>query len=130
MKIFGREPALVIGAIGALLTFLAGLNLPGLDAGAASGITALITAVVMAATTRPVAPALFTGILAAAVAVAAEYGLNVPDSTVAAASAVVVAVFALIARGQVTPAADPRPLAGVAWSDAPRGTGSRVMRHP
>jgi hypothetical protein len=104
MKIFGREPALVIGAIGAVLTFLAGLNLPGLDAGAASAITALITAGIMAATTRPVAPALFTGVLAAGVAVAAEYGLDVPDSTVAAASAVVVAVFALVARGQVSPA--------------------------
>lgn len=104
MKIFGREPALWIGAAGALLTVLAGLNLPGLNAGQASALTALIAGVLMAATTRPVAPALFTGVLAAGVAVAAEYGFSVSDGTVAALSGAVLAVFALVTRGQVSPA--------------------------
>lgn len=105
MKIFGREPALWIGVVGAFLTFLAGLNLPGLNAGQSAAITALVSGVIMAVTTRPVAPGLFTGVVGALAALGAEYGLNVPDTTVAAASALVVAVFALLARGQVSPAA-------------------------
>jgi hypothetical protein len=104
MKLFGKEPALVIGVIGAVLTFLAGLGLPGLDAGAASALTAFIAGVIIAATTRPWAPGLFTAVVGAGAALLTEYGLNVPDSTVAAASALVVAVFALLTRGQVSPA--------------------------
>ncbi|AGL13890.1 hypothetical protein [Actinoplanes sp. N902-109] len=56
--ILGREPSLIIGAIGSLLTVLAALGLPWLDAGAAAAITALVSAGIIAATTRPVAPVL------------------------------------------------------------------------
>lgn len=105
MKIFGREPALVIGAVGALLTVLAALNLPGVTAGAAAAITALIAAAVTAWTTRPVAPALFTGVIAAGAVLLAEYGYHVPDGTVAAIGGAVVAGFALFGiRPQVVPA--------------------------
>jgi len=103
-KIFGREPALVIGAIGSLLTVLAALNVPGIDAGAAAAITAAVSALVIAFTTRPVAPALFTGVVAAGAALIAEYGYNVSDGTVAAISGAVLAGFALFGvRPQVAP---------------------------
>lgn len=103
MKIFGREPALVIGVIGAVLTTLAALNITGVDAGAAAAITAFVSACIIAATTRPAAPALFTGVVAAGAALLTEYGLNVSDGVVAAVSSTVLAVFALVARGQVSP---------------------------
>lgn len=101
--IWGREPALFLAAAGALLTVLAALNLPWLDAGAAAAITALVSAGVMAWATRPATPALFTGIVTAGAALLVEYGLDVSDKVVAAVTALVLAVFALIARGQVSP---------------------------
>jgi hypothetical protein len=102
-QLWGREPALVIAAIGAVLTTLAALNVPGIDAGAAAAITAFISACVIAWTTRPAAPALFTGVVTALAALLVEYGLNVSDGTVAAVSGTVLAGFALITRGQVEP---------------------------
>jgi hypothetical protein len=113
MKIFGREPALIISAIGALVTLLVALNIPGLSAGAGAAITSFLTAVIIAFTTRPVAPALFTAVVAAGAALFAQYGLHVSDGVVAAASSVVLVGFALFGiRPQVTPTADPRPLDG------------------
>ncbi|MDR7278946.1 hypothetical protein [Catenuloplanes atrovinosus] len=107
MKIFGREPALVIGAIGSLLTVLAALGTPGIDAGAAAAITSLAAAVIMAITTRPVAPALFTGAVAAGAALLAEYGFAVSEGTVGAISGAVIAAFALFGvRPQVEPAGE------------------------
>ncbi|WP_326564567.1 hypothetical protein [Micromonospora peucetia] len=109
MKIFGREPALVIGAIGSLLTVLAALNVPGLSAGQAAAVTALVAAGITAWATRPVAPALYVGAVAAGAVLLAEYGFHVSDGTVAAIGGAVVAGFALFGvRPQVTPAADPR----------------------
>jgi len=106
MKILGREPALIVGAIGSILTVFAALNLPGLSAGAAAAITAFLSAVLIAVTTRPVAPALYTGVIAASVALLAQYGFNVPDGVVAALPAAVLAVFAIFGvRPQVTPTA-------------------------
>ncbi|MEU4367570.1 hypothetical protein [Micromonospora chersina] len=108
MKLFGREPALIIGAIGSLITVLAALNLPGLSAGAAAALTALVTAGVTAWTTRPIAPALYVGVVAAAAALLAEYGFHVSDAAVAAIGGAIVAGFALFGvRPQVTPKADP-----------------------
>lgn len=102
--LFGREPALVLGFIGAVLTFLVSLNISFLDAGAAAAILAVITALVTAAVTRPIAPALFAGIITAAAALGAEYGLDVSDGTVAAASALLLAAFSLAGvRNQVSP---------------------------
>lgn len=114
MRIFGREPALVISAVGAFVTLLVSLNIDGLSAGAGAAITTFLTAVVIAATTRPVAPALFTAIVSAGAALFAEYGLHVADATVAAVSGVVLVGFALFGiRPQVTPNADPRPVQGI-----------------
>lgn len=104
MRIWGREPALIISAVGALLTVLAALNLPWLDAGAAAAITALVSAGIIAATTRPVAPALFTGIVTATAALVAQYGFDLSNELVAAVSAAVLVFCALFGiRPQVTP---------------------------
>lgn len=114
MKIFGREPALVIGAIGSLLTVLAAFNMPGLTPGAAAAITAAVTAVIIAVTTRPVAPALFTAAVAAGAALIAEYGYHLSDGTVAAISGAVLAGCALLGiRPQVVPVSDAPPARAV-----------------
>lgn len=114
VKLFGREPSLVIGAVGSVLTVLAALNLPGFSAGAAAALTALVSAAVIAFTTRPVAPALYTGVITAGAALLAEYGLHLSDGLVAAISAATLALFALAGvRPQVTPSADPQPAANI-----------------
>lgn len=103
MKLLGREPALWLSVLGSVVTVLVALNLPYLTAGQGAAIVAGVTAVLMAVTTRPVAPALFTGVLAAGVALFAQYGVHLNDAMVGGLTAVVLSVFALLARGQVSP---------------------------
>lgn len=112
IKIFGREPALWLAAIGAVVTWAVSLELHWLNAGQATAIVTFITAVVIALTTRPIAPALFAGAVAAGAAMFAEYQLNVSDAFVTGLGAVILAGFALFGiRPQVTPAADQAPTA-------------------
>lgn len=103
MKIFGREPAAVVAAVGSILTVLAAIGLPWLNAGQAAALTGLIAAVALVATTRPVAPGLVTGVVTVGAALLAEYQLHVSDAVVGALSAAVLAVFALVSRQQVAP---------------------------
>lgn len=110
--ILGREPALWTGAVVAVLSALATFNIPGLSAGQAFAVGGLVTAGITAATTRPIGPGLFTGLLTALVAVMAEYGTRLPESQVAVLSAVVLSVFTLLTRQQVSPPQD-APITGV-----------------
>lgn len=103
MKILGREPALIVGVIGAFLTTVAATGVDFLSAGQAAAATAAITAIVIAVTTRPVGPALFTGAWTAIVALLAEYQLDLSDELVGAVSGLILAVFAFITREQVSP---------------------------
>lgn len=104
MKILGREPALWLALIGAVLTWAAGLGLDWLNPGQATAAVTFITAVVIATTTRPYAPALFTGALAAGAALFAEYGLHWSDAAVTGLGAIILAGFALFGvRPQVSP---------------------------
>ncbi|MGH3584710.1 MAG: hypothetical protein ACRDQ0_00140 [Pseudonocardia sp.] len=115
MRIFGREPALIIATVSAALSLLVSFGF-GLSAEQAGAIVAVISAVFAAATavlTRPIAPSAFTGLVAAAVALLAAYGLNVSAETVGALNAVVLAVLGLLTRGQVSPTKDTTSPAGV-----------------
>lgn len=104
MKLFGREPALWASLATSLVSVLVAADLPWLTAGQGAALIALIGAVVIAITTRPVAPALFTGIVAAAAALVAEYGLDLSDALTTAVSATVLSVCALLGvRPQVSP---------------------------
>lgn len=99
-----REPALWIGLIGSVLTTLATLNVHWLPASAVAAILALLTAVATAFTTRPVAPSLYVGVVAALAAVLAQYGFHVSDAVISAVSGIIVAGFALFGvRNQVSP---------------------------
>jgi hypothetical protein len=106
MKPFGREPALWVGVLASVLSFLVTLNIHGLtDQQAAlivSGVNA-IAAVVIAIRTRPIAPAVFTGAVSSLAALAVGYGLHVAPATVGALNLVVLSVLALVTRGQVSP---------------------------
>ena len=106
MKIFGREPALIIASISAALSLLVTFQF-GLSAEQAGAIVAVISAVFAAATaavTRPIAPSAFTGLVAAVAALLAAYGLELGPEKIGALNAVVLAGLGLLTRGQVTPA--------------------------
>jgi hypothetical protein len=103
MKIFGREPAAFIAAVGSVLTVLAALNIEFINAGQAAAITSALSALVIAWLTRPIAPALLTGFVSAAAALFAEYHLVVSDEVVGGVSAAVLSLFAFITRPQVAP---------------------------
>lgn len=103
MKIFGREPAAVVAAIGSVLTVLAAMHLPWLTAGQAAAVTAVVSALVLLWATRPIAPALVTGAVATGAALFSAYGLHASDEFVGGLTAAVLAVFALITRAQVEP---------------------------
>lgn len=112
MKIFGKEPALIIALIGAVVTWAVSLGLDWLNAGQATAIVTGISAVIIAFTTRPIAPALFTGAVAAGAAIFAEYNLAVSDEFVTGLGAIILAGFGLFGvRPQVTPASNPVPIA-------------------
>lgn len=112
IKIFGREPALWLALIGALLTWAAGLGLDWLDTGQAVAITTGLTGVVIALTTRPWAPGLFVAAVSALAAMFAEYGLNWSQAAVTGLGGIILTAFALFGiRPQVTPAADQAPTA-------------------
>lgn len=104
MKLFGREPALIVGFVGAVLTSLAALELPWLSAGQAAAITAAVSAVLIATLTRPFAPALFVGAFTVVAALFAQYGLELSDEIIAGISGAILAGFSLFGiRPQVTP---------------------------
>lgn len=112
-NIFKREPALWIAAISAILGVIVSFGWSGLDDADATNIMALINAgayFITAIKTRPVALSAFTGLLTTGAILAAGYGFDVPQATLGALQLALVAVVTLVLRGQVTPAADPRPL--------------------
>jgi hypothetical protein len=109
MKIFGREPTLVLQTVSALLAVFVAVGLPNLSAEQAGVIIAVLSAAIGAANAflvRPLAPAAFTGLITAGAALLAAYGLDVSQPVVGAISAAVVTVLGLVTRQQVTPVPD------------------------
>lgn len=105
MKIFGREPALIVSTLSAVLSLIVTFNIgmSGEQAGAIVAVTSAVFGAIVAAMTRPVAPSAFTAVVAAGAALLAAYGLDVSAETVGATNAVVLAVLALLTRAQVSP---------------------------
>lgn len=101
-----REPALIVGVLSGALSLLVALNFHGLSSDQAALIVAAVTAgggVATALTTRPIAPAAFTALVAAVAALLAGFHFNVSPGTVAAVNGLVLAVLTLVTRHQVTP---------------------------
>jgi hypothetical protein len=109
-KLFGREPALWIGTLTALLAVAAGFGLPGVDDGLIAALTAFLTAgsgAWTAVRVRPVAPAVFTGVITTGATLLAAFGLDLAQQQVALVTAAAMAVMALVTRAQVTPDREP-----------------------
>lgn len=101
-----REPALLSGALAAVLSLLVALHFHGLTSDQAALIVAAITAAggaIVALSTRPIAPGVFTAAVPAVAALFAGFGYHADPSVIAGISAVLAAVIALITRHQVTP---------------------------
>lgn len=100
-----REPALIIGIVGSVLTSAAAMGIDFLTPAEAAGIVAFASAGLIAWRTRPVAPGLFVAAGSTLVALMAEYGLHLSDAWVGFLTSLVLAGFALFGiRPQVTPA--------------------------
>lgn len=112
IRIFGREPALVMATIGAVLAWIATLGFDQFNAGHSTALITFLSAAVIAATTRPWAPALFVAVVSAGAALAAAYGLHWSEAAVTGLGTIILTAFALFGiRPQVTPNSDPSPIA-------------------
>lgn len=109
-----REWTLIFAAVAGVLNWLVGFKFHGLSAGQAALWIAAISAVagaVAAWRTRPVPPQVFTYAVTALAALAAGYGLHMSQAMVASTATVVLAILALVTRGQVSPVEEVRPAA-------------------
>ncbi|MFJ3948967.1 hypothetical protein ACIPXV_02710 [Streptomyces libani] len=113
MKIFGREPVVVLNTLSASLGLLVSLGFTGLTAEQAGAIVGIVTAIlgaVAAAMTRPVAPQAFTTVVAAGAVLVATFGYEVSQATVGAINTLVLAGLTLLARVQVSPSNPQAPV--------------------
>lgn len=106
MKILGRDPALIIGAINALIMIAGtlGFRLLGQDQALLwVGLVNAVSAAVLAWTTRPLSVGPFAYLFSTMVAVAAAYGFDVGAETQLAINAAIVPILAFLTRNQVSP---------------------------
>lgn len=107
MRILGREPALWLAGIQAFIAFLVGFQFSWLSAGQAAVWMAVVNAIfgtITAIMTRPVAPTLFTHLLAVLATLLAAYGLHLSQELVAGLNGLIVAIVMLVVRGEISPA--------------------------
>lgn len=110
IKLFGREPAMWIQALTALLALFVGFGVPGLSDTLAAAVTALAAAIfaaVQALAVQPVAPTVFSGVIAAAAPLVMHFGLDLTQQQVGLVSIAVATVVGLLVRSQSTPVHDP-----------------------
>lgn len=105
-KILGREPTLWIGAITAVVNFLVGFQLDGLSPVQAAWISSFVSAagaLFVALQTRPIAPNVFSYVISVAAGLMGAYGLNMSQEMVTSVQGLVLMLFVLVSRGQVSP---------------------------
>ncbi|MFB4424795.1 hypothetical protein C5F59_027415 [Streptomyces sp. QL37] len=113
MKIFGREPALWLNSLAAILGLVVTFNV-GLTEDQAGWLVAGTSAVlgaIAAALTRPIAVQAFTAAVATIASGVGAFGFEVAPTTTAAINGCVLAVLMFITRGQVSPITPPAPAA-------------------
>jgi small basic protein len=104
------EPALLFALLSAVLGLLAALHVGHLTTDQTGAIMIIVNAVfgaVVAALTRPVSPAAFTGAFSAIVAAVASFGLHLSPQVTGASSGLIMAFVLLVARGHVAPVVNP-----------------------
>lgn len=109
LRILGREPALALNTLSALLGLAVTFNI-GLTQVQAGWIVAVISAVlgaVAAAFTRPVTVQAFTTLVATVASALAAFGYEAAPTTTAAVNAAVLSVLMFVTRGQVSPTSRP-----------------------
>lgn len=112
MKIFGREPTVIIQTVAGVLAILVAFKIPNLTAEQAGLIIAVIYALLGALNAflvRPIAPAAFTGLVGASASLLATYGFHLTQEQVGSISTALVSLIVLLTRVQVSPVNDPRP---------------------
>lgn len=115
IKMFGRDPALWITAISALISIVVTLNVEGLSVDQAAAIVTALTAgagLLSALAVRPFSVQAVTTLIASLAIVAAAYGFHVPPETLGAVQLAVGPVLTLFVRQLMTPNHDPLPLPG------------------
>lgn len=109
---FSREPAAWGAAVVAIISALAAFDFPVLTGEHEPLLIAVVNAVVglaVALSVRPFAPSAITYLITALAALAAGYGLQVPENWVSGANTLVVALVFAMTRVQQTPKAAPMP---------------------
>jgi hypothetical protein len=110
VKIFGREPTLILQGLTALLTFLVTFGWDGLSTDQAAVIVAVVAAVLTAVNAllvRPVPPTVWTGVITAGASLLAAYGLDFSQERVGTLVMAVTAIMAVLLRQSVTPEGSP-----------------------
>lgn len=105
--ILGREPALWLAVVQAILAVLVGFQWDALTAEHAAlwlSLTNALVAVVMAWLTRPIPVTVYTNAFAIAATLLAAYGFDLGQQWVASINLLIVAIATLIARGEISPA--------------------------
>ncbi len=113
IALFNRNPTVWLQSFAAVLAVLVSFQVDWLTAEQSALVTAFVGALVTAinaALVRPIAPAAFVGLVGAAAALLAAYGLHFSQEQVGSFQALVVALLTLQARQAVTPIRDPRPV--------------------
>lgn len=116
MKIFGREPTLVLQTIQGLLALLVTFQFPWLTeehAGLWVAAIAALFASINGWMVKPTSPAVFVGVVLAGAALISGYGFDLKPEMVGAVNGALTALLTLAFRNQVTPEADPLPGGGV-----------------
>lgn len=109
MRIFGREPTLIIAVIAAFLNFLVGFQLDFLSAEQAAWIMTVINAIlgcVAAWMTKPIAPQAFTYAVSSLLGLLSAYGLDFSQEAGSSLQMLVLALMSFHTRGQVSPTDD------------------------
>lgn len=115
MKIFGREPAVILHALQAVLAFL--VTLPALNAlglteevsGWVMTLAAGAVALLVAAATRPLVVSALTGAVQTLLTGFVAFGLPLSEQSSGALIAALNVVLMLLMPLGLTPAADPAP---------------------
>jgi hypothetical protein len=106
MKVFGREPAVYIAVVEALLAFLVTFGLDGLSAEQSTNILAVAVAAggfLAAWATRDTLLAALGGVARAVLILATSYGLNLSQEQVGLAVVLVSAAGGIWLRTQTSP---------------------------
>ena len=105
-KWFGREPAVWIQGLTALLTIAVVFGFPGLNDAVVAAITAVFTAAAAAWTAlhvTPVAPTLWGGLVGTVFTLLASFGLHATQQQTGAVTLGAVALMVILTRPQQDP---------------------------